>query len=136
MIDSGARPTSRRRPANDLELPTPSHRARFRRTRVRSGLSPDPIGRRAPVGLPCQVNDGELWFAEDPAELEQAKALCRTCPAQLACLEGALDRAESAGVWGGQIFERGRIVTHKRPRGRPRKDSTAPQHSPAWPRSA
>ncbi len=82
----------------------------------------DPISRRAPVGLPCQVRDADLWFAETPAELEQAKSLCLGCPALQACLIGALERREPCGVWGGEIFERGSIVARKRPRGRPRKD--------------
>jgi WhiB family redox-sensing transcriptional regulator len=84
----------------------------------------EPSGRRAPVGFPCQVHDPDLWFAEAPAVVEFAKALCAGCPAQHRCLAGALERREASGVWGGQIFQRGRIVTRKRPRGRPRKDST------------
>ncbi len=85
------------------------------------------IGRCAPADLPCQVHDAELWFADDPADLERAKALCADCPVRAGCLAGALDRREFTGVWGGQIFDNGRIVTHKRPRGRPRKGSIAPR---------
>ena len=81
----------------------------------------DPISRRAPLGLPCQVRDADLWFAETPDELELAKSLCELCPALRACLVGALERREPCGVWGGQIFERGAVVARKRPRGRPRK---------------
>jgi WhiB family redox-sensing transcriptional regulator len=80
----------------------------------------DPISRRAPIGLPCQVRDADLWFAETPAELELAKSLCGSCPARTACLIGALERREPCGVWGGEIFERGAIIARKRPRGRPR----------------
>jgi WhiB family transcriptional regulator, redox-sensing transcriptional regulator len=82
----------------------------------------DPISRRAPADLPCQVQDADLWFAETPAELERAKSLCERCPARRACLLGAIQRREPWGVWGGEIFERGAIVARKRPRGRPRKD--------------
>ena len=71
--------------------------------------------------LPCRVNDPELWFAESPAQLEQAKTFCADCPVRTACLAGALDRAEPWGVWGGEIFERGVVIARKRPRGRPRK---------------
>jgi len=81
----------------------------------------DPISRRSPVGLPCQVRDADMWFAETPAELELAKSLCETCPARQPCLLGALERREPCGVWGGEIFERGSIIARKRPRGRPRK---------------
>ncbi|MDT4939562.1 MAG: WhiB family transcriptional regulator, redox-sensing transcriptional regulator [Pseudonocardiales bacterium] len=82
----------------------------------------DPLAKECPDDVPCRVQDADLWFAETPAELEQAKALCRACPARLACLAGAIERREPWGVWGGEIFERGAIVARKRPRGRPRKD--------------
>lgn len=77
---------------------------------------------RAALDLPCR-HDPELWFAEAPADLERAKTLCAGCTIRLACVAVAVDRAEYAGVWGGHIFERGRIVPYKRPRGRPRKTS-------------
>jgi WhiB family redox-sensing transcriptional regulator len=86
---------------------------------------------RLNVDLPCQVHDPDLWFAEAPADLELAKALCARCPARLACLTGAVDRQEAADVWGGEIFDHGQLVTHKRPRGRPRKNSIPPQRYPA-----
>lgn len=91
-----------------------------------TGPAVDPIGRHAPVGLPCQVHDAELWFADAPAELERAKALCAGCPARSACLTGALRRHEPAGVWGGQILQAGRVVPFKRPRGRPPKNGRTP----------
>jgi WhiB family redox-sensing transcriptional regulator len=87
------------------------------------GLDPlDPLSKDCPDDVPCRVQDADLWFAETPSELEQAKAMCRDCPARLACLAGALERREPWGVWGGEIFERGVIIARKRPRGRPRKD--------------
>lgn len=82
----------------------------------------DPLAKECPDDVPCRVQDADLWFAETPTELEQAKSLCQACPARLACLTGALERREPWGVWGGEIFERGTIVARKRPRGRPRKD--------------
>ena len=74
--------------------------------------------------IPCRVNDSELWFAEQGAQVEQAKALCRACPLMEGCLAGAIDRAEPWGVWGGQVFVDGVVVPTKRGRGRPRKDAT------------
>lgn len=71
--------------------------------------------------LPCRVDDPDLWFAESPAQLEQAKALCADCPIRRSCLAAALDRAEPWGVWGGEIFDQGVVIARKRPRGRPRK---------------
>ena len=37
------------------------------------------------LDLPC-TEDPELFFAESPQGVEQAKAMCRGCPARLACL--------------------------------------------------
>ena len=73
--------------------------------------------------LPCQTSDADLWFAEDPRELERAKEMCAQCPLKAACLQAALDRAEPWGVWGGEIFDHGAVVARKRPRGRPRKNA-------------
>jgi WhiB family redox-sensing transcriptional regulator len=104
-----ARPTSHRRPGLPWTGGFPPRRPR--------PVAPAPVRRP----LPCRVEDPELWFAETPAQLEQAKALCGDCPVRNACLEGALDRGEPWGVWGGEIFERGVVIARKRPRGRPRK---------------
>jgi WhiB family redox-sensing transcriptional regulator len=75
--------------------------------------------------IPCHEGDPELWFADTPAGVEQAKALCLTCPLKVECLAGALDRAEPWGVWGGELLEQGIVVPRKRPRGRPRKSDVA-----------
>lgn len=75
--------------------------------------------------FPCHVNDPELWFAEAPDVLERAKALCAACPVQRSCLDGALERREPWGVWGGHLVQQGVVVPRKRPRGRPRKSVVA-----------
>jgi WhiB family redox-sensing transcriptional regulator len=86
-----------------------------------------PTQQRTPLSgvtrLPCQLQDPTLWFSSVPAELNQAKAYCRECPIRVACLAGALEREEPIGVWGGEIFDNGRIIEFKRPRGRPRKSA-------------
>jgi WhiB family transcriptional regulator, redox-sensing transcriptional regulator len=74
--------------------------------------------------LPCQ-SAPELFFAENPQDLLRAKALCHGCPVRSACLAGALQRAEPAGVWGGELLLRGVVIADKRPRGRPRKADVA-----------
>src|SRR4029450_2181644 len=76
---------------------------------------------RGAAELPCRLVDPDLFFAEAPAGVEEAKALCWDCPVREACLAGALRRREPWGVWGGELFIAGVIVPHKRPRGRPRK---------------
>ena len=90
-------------------------------------MGPD-VGRATafPAGLdlPC-TGDPELFFAESPQDVEQAKAMCRDCRARIACLTGALERREPWGVWGGELLMRGAIVPRKRPRGRPRKTEVA-----------
>lgn len=73
--------------------------------------------------LPCRQQDGDLWFAESPAQLESAKALCTQCPVMTECLLSAIERREPWGVWGGQIFEQGSVIARKRGRGRPRKNA-------------
>jgi WhiB family redox-sensing transcriptional regulator len=82
----------------------------------------EPVSR---TEIPCRSYDAELWFAELPADVERAKALCSQCPAQAACLAGALERREPWGVWGGELMVQGVVVPRKRPRGRPRKCDVA-----------
>ncbi len=71
--------------------------------------------------LPCHRHPEDLWFAQDPEDVERAKRLCLGCPLQPGCLTEALARREPWGVWGGQLFEQGRVTPRKRPCGRPRK---------------
>lgn len=85
-------------------------------------MSAPTVRRQKLPKLPCHVGDPDLWFADSAADLERAKALCADCPIRRQCLAAALERAEPWGVWGGEILERGSIVSRKRPRGRPRKE--------------
>lgn len=78
------------------------------------------------VAIPCRQVDPEVFFAESPLDVENAKALCVECPVRDACLAGALERREPWGVWGGELFVQGVTVARKRPRGRPRKYPVAP----------
>lgn len=71
--------------------------------------------------LPCLENDPDLWFAQEPGDVETAKALCRGCRVRPSCLAAALQRAEIHGVWGGELVSDGVIVPFKRGPGRPRK---------------
>ncbi len=84
-----------------------------RRTKTADGL------------LPCRVHDPDLWFAASPDDVERAKALCRDCPVRALCLDGALERREPWGVWGGELFLHGVVIPRKRPPGRPRKHEQA-----------
>lgn len=73
----------------------------------------------------CATGDASLlhlFFSEELAEIAEAKAICQDCAVRLPCLEGAVERSEPWGIWGGQLFDRGRVIDQKRGRGRPRKD--------------
>jgi len=54
--------------------------------------------------LPCHTGDPDLFFAERPDELEQAKALCVACPIRQQCLAAANDDAARGGVAFGLHF--------------------------------
>jgi len=70
----------------------------------------------------CSTLTGELtrvFFSDDLRDIAAAKRICATCPVVADCLEGALERREPWGVWGGQLLKSGRVVVTKRARGRP-----------------
>lgn len=72
----------------------------------------------------CREVGGDVasaFFSQRPRDIARAKLVCATCPVMAPCLEGALLRREPWGVWGGQLFHHGRILTVKRSRGRPPK---------------
>jgi len=60
-----------------------------------------------------------LFFSDELVDIARAKAICARCEISRACLAGALERSEPWGVWGGELLESGRVVSVKRPRGRP-----------------
>jgi WhiB family redox-sensing transcriptional regulator len=72
----------------------------------------------------CQDGTGallELFFSEQLDDIAAAKEFCGECPVRVPCFEGALARREPWGVWGGELFFQGKVLAHKRKRGRPRK---------------
>lgn len=83
------------------------------------------------VVVPGCTDAPEQFFSDRPDDLEQAKHLCRVCPIREMCLAGALDRREPWGVWGGEVFDRGRIIARKRGPGRPRKADPVALPEPA-----
>ena len=71
-------------------------------------------------------NDGtgeltEMFFSEDLYDIARAKHLCGECPVKATCLDGAIERREPWGVWGGELFLNGHVLAQKRRRGRPPK---------------
>ncbi len=67
----------------------------------------------------------DVFFSDDPADIEQAKRICTSCPVREGCLDYAIGHREPCGVWGGQLFRNGHILAVKRRRGRPSKASQA-----------
>ena len=88
--------------------------------------------RTAPVGVrrPCAGKLALFFPASDQktalrnAAVEQAKAICATCPVAETCLADALARDEPDGVWGGQLLRDGVPVPAYVGPGRPRKVPT------------
>lgn len=72
----------------------------------------------------CASEEGalvDLFFSEQLDDIARAKTICQTCPVMDPCLQGARERREPWGVWGGQLFMNGVILPYKRKRGRPPK---------------
>lgn len=66
----------------------------------------------------CETEDPELFFPignTGPAllQIEEAKAVCRRCPLMEVCLQGALDRNEQVGVWGGASEDERRSIKRR-----------------------
>ena len=78
-------------------------------------------------------NAAELFFSEDIGEIAAAKRVCAECPVLAECLEGALERREPWGVWGGQLFMNGKVLMVKRRRGRPPKTPRPEDQMPVVP---
>ena len=81
----------------------------------------EPLGTRY---ARCSDGNGtlsHLFFSDDDFDIARAKAICSKCGLRAACLGGALERGEVAGVWGGELVEDGAVVVLKRRRGRPPK---------------
>ncbi len=63
----------------------------------------------------CRDADPDLFFpvgTTGPAQhhLDEAKRICRACPAQTQCLAWALDRGVTDGVWGGTTADERRAI--------------------------
>ncbi|MFI1224735.1 MULTISPECIES: WhiB family transcriptional regulator [unclassified Streptomyces] len=70
----------------------------------------------------CREEDPDLFFpigSTGPAvvQTEEAKAVCRACPVQAACLEWALENRQDSGIWGG-LSENERRALKRRTRRR------------------
>lgn len=87
---------------------------------------PDAILRMAAMHLPCdqrleiyrEIWQPDLLFITRKAGRRPITkfltstrySLCLGCPLRAPCLQGAIERREPWGVWGGQVFRRGEPV--------------------------
>lgn len=55
-----------------------------------------------------------LFFSTQINDIVRAKDFCSGCEVKTECLEGALERREPWGVWGGEYLQNGKIITQKR----------------------
>jgi WhiB family redox-sensing transcriptional regulator len=63
----------------------------------------------------CKGLDPQIFYPETDEDAEEAKAICRQCSVQTACLEHALAEREKEGVWGATTErERRRIIRQRR----------------------
>ncbi len=82
------------------------------------------IGAFIPLTGRARCSDGSgtlahLFFSDDDLDVARAKAICRSCPLRVECLDGALTRNESYGVWGGVLLIDGEPTRFAKRRGRP-----------------
>jgi hypothetical protein len=56
--------------------------------------------------VPCcdPANAGLDWHSDNVDDRQRAQRLCQPCPDRQACLDGARERDEGWGVWGGVLF--------------------------------
>jgi WhiB family transcriptional regulator, redox-sensing transcriptional regulator len=63
----------------------------------------------------CHDADPDLFFPISTTgaalrQMEKAKQICRSCPAQIQCLAWALDNGITDGVWGGTTPDERRVI--------------------------
>jgi WhiB family redox-sensing transcriptional regulator len=78
----------------------------------------------------CTNVDPELFFPEgrdQEARIDEAKAVCASCPVLELCLVRALDNKEQHGIWAGATShdERRRMVRNRKRPSRAKEEETA-----------
>lgn len=84
---------------------------------------PEPDGNWVQRGICRYEDDPDLWFPigeSGPSllQIEEAKAVCRRCPAMRECGEWAVDNAVPHGVWGGLSETDRKLVRARRAKAR------------------
>lgn len=65
----------------------------------------------------CRGMDADMFMPArgDNDAVIQAKAVCAGCPVRVTCLNHALDKNETIGIWGGRSEYERRVMRRKRP---------------------
>lgn len=63
--------------------------------------------------------DPDWWYPTRGEDAYRAKSVCNTCPHQIECLAGALERRETYGIWGGRSENERRRIRRDISRGVP-----------------
>ena len=108
-------------------------------------LEPTAVIEDEPWRIDARCADGtsalvDLFFSEQLDDILRAKAFCVECPVKDECLAAAVERREPWGVWGGELFANGKVLAHKRRRGRPPKvappepvlEELVPRYDPSY----
>lgn len=76
----------------------------------------DLTGPRFTAEPACADHEPELWWGDhDDAGMLLALTVCQGCPAQVECLEYALEYPEREGIWGGTMpSTRKRMLAERR----------------------
>src|ERR1700722_6981772 len=73
----------------------------------------------------CRDRSGatiRLFFSDKPSEIAVAKSVCAGGQYRSRCLEGALERGEAGGVWGGRLSANGNTPPYTGGRAHPPKN--------------
>jgi WhiB family transcriptional regulator, redox-sensing transcriptional regulator len=89
-----------------MEPPITGHDALSRKVTVRMNWR---------VDAACGDADPDLFFpigtiGKALRQIEEAKQICRVCPAQIQCLAWALENGVTDGVWGGTTEDERRAI--------------------------
>jgi WhiB family transcriptional regulator, redox-sensing transcriptional regulator len=88
----------------------------------------------------CRDADPELFFPIGPAgpalrQIDEAKRICRACPARTQCLAWALDQEVTDGVWGGTTEDERRAIGGLRRRRSPSQEDADAESYRSAPRA-
>ena len=64
----------------------------------------------------CLGFPAEIFYPEDsqPESSRQALDICRSCPVRVKCLDAAITRNETEGIWGGTLPAERRYIRRKK----------------------